>query len=98
MDTRRKVKTERLDRHHHWNAEGRVLTTNGYVMVRARDHFHVDGKGWAHEHVMLAEKALGKQLPRGAQVHHVDGNKQNNAPNNLVVCEDASYHRLLHQR
>jgi hypothetical protein len=50
------------------------------------------------EHVAIAEKALGKPLPPGAIVHHADGNKLNNAPENLVVCPSAAYHRLIHRR
>lgn len=49
-------------------------------------------------HVTVAEFVLGKKLPIGAQVHHVDGNRLNNWPYNLVICQDAAYHRLLHQR
>ena len=66
---------------------------------------HVDGY-WAHDiggrvvlaHVLVAERALGRRLPKGAQVHHVDENRLNNAPTNLVVCPDAAYHQLLHRR
>lgn len=54
-----------------------------------------DGK---REHVIVAEKAFGKPLPAGAVVHHVDGNKLNNDPSNLVICQDQAYHRLLHTR
>lgn len=46
----------------------------------------------------VAEKALGKSLPSGAEVHHVDEDPTNNEPSNLVICESRSYHILLHQR
>lgn len=49
-------------------------------------------------HVLVAEKALGRPLPDGAEVHHVDENKCNDANNNLVICPSRSYHRLLHRR
>ena len=49
-------------------------------------------------HVDVAEKALGKPLPNGAEVHHIDENPSNNAPSNLVICPDVAYHKLLHQR
>lgn len=50
------------------------------------------------EHVLVAERALGKPLPPGAQVHHWDRDRSNNAPANLVICPDQAYHRLLHRR
>lgn len=50
------------------------------------------------EHVMIAENALGKSLPKRAVVHHVDENPLNNSPTNLVVCQDQRYHILLHVR
>jgi hypothetical protein len=47
---------------------------------------------------MVAGLALGKPLPLGAEVHHVDGNRLNNDPRNLVICENHAYHALLEQR
>ena len=55
-------------------------------------------KGFVLEHIVIAEKALGKYLPAGAEVHHVDSVRDNNANTNLVICQDSKYHRLLHTR
>lgn len=35
--------------------------------------------------------ALGKDLPKGVVVHHHNANQ-------LVICEDGEYHKLLHRR
>ncbi len=51
-----------------------------------------------NNHIVIAEKALGKPLPKGAEVHHFDENKLNNDPRNLVVCPNRAYHALLHKR
>lgn len=67
------------------NADGyKLLTVNGDRV---------------YEHVHLAEKALGKSLPKGAVVHHMNENRaDNHTPFNLVVCPSQLYHVLLHQR
>ena len=49
-------------------------------------------------HVVVAENVLGKPLPSGAIVHHVDGNMRNNSNDNLVICPDRAYHNMLHAR
>lgn len=49
-------------------------------------------------HILLAEKALGRRLPPGVQVHHVNEDTMDARPENLVICPDAAYHKLLHRR
>lgn len=47
-------------------------------------------------HRTRAAHALGKPLPLKAVVHHADGSRDEHA--RLVICQDSSYHNLLHAR
>ena len=49
-------------------------------------------------HTLVAETALGKPLPVGACVHHVNEIKIDNNNTNLVICPNDAYHKLLHRR
>lgn len=51
-----------------------------------------------HEHRTAAEKMLGRPLTSEEVVHHVDGDKRNNAPENLLVLPSQSAHAALHKR
>lgn len=51
-----------------------------------------------HQHVAVAEKALGRPLPKGAVVHHANGDPRDNRPENLVICDSAAHHWELHRR
>lgn len=77
---------------------GRTVDSSGYVLIKIPSHPRAMGNGYVFEHILVCEKALGKPLPHGAVPHHHDGNQGNNAPSNLVVCQDLAYHNLLHQR
>ena len=50
-----------------------------------------------HLHRVIAEKMLGRKLTTDEVVHHIDGNKQNNEPENLQVMT-RSEHILEHLR
>lgn len=56
------------------------------------------GGRFVQEHILIVEKALGKSIPKGAVIHHVDENPQHNWNTNLVLCQDKAYHWLLHAR
>ncbi len=82
----------------HYSWKGGRGTTNGYAVLLRPEHPRAGSKGYVYEHILIAEQALGKYLPGGAVVHHVNGIKTDNKPSNLVICPDQAYHLLLHQR
>mgnify|MGYP002624931186 CR=1 FL=1 len=60
-----------------------------------------DGKSYEkyhgrHAHRVIAEQMLGRPLKAGEIVHHIDGNKRNNDPSNLMVCSSQSEHCKIH--
>ena len=70
---------------------------NGYTMIYKPDH--PKGKhNYIGEHVLIAEEAIGRYLPEGAEVHHHNRNRADNSRGNLVICQDHAYHALLHVR
>jgi hypothetical protein len=85
------------DLHPNWKG-GVKATAQGYRVALRKGHPRSTKDGYVLEHILIAEKALGKFLPEGSEVHHVDEKRSNNASNNLVICQDHAYHHLLHTR
>jgi len=75
----------------------RAPNGNGWLSAKGHKYHTVNGHK-VLEHRAVAERALGRQLPPGAVVHHIDENRLNNAPANLVICRSAGYHRQIHAR
>lgn len=50
-----------------------------------------------HEHRTVAEWILGRPLRSGEVVHHIDGDKRNNAPENLMVFSSQAEHAAWHK-
>jgi hypothetical protein len=47
-----------------------------------------------HEHRVVAEQKIGREIRRDEHVHHLDHNHLNNAPDNLEVMTAAEHMRL----
>ena len=55
----------------------------------------VDGRSRA-VHILLAEQLLGRPLKENEVVHHINGDKRDNRPENLVVMDRAEHAALHH--
>jgi len=67
-----------------------------YKKVLIPDHDRSNQDGYVYEHILIAEKVLGRKLRKEEVVHHIDGNKNNNNPSNLIVFATQSDHAAFH--
>lgn len=73
------------------------LTNKGYVMEYHPDHPRADKKGYVFAHIVAYERHTGTRVPKGFAVHHVNGIKTDNKPENLIVLT-VGEHSILHNK
>jgi hypothetical protein len=80
--------------HWKWNG-GRSVMKNGYIEVWVSPDdplFAMAGKdGYVYEHRIVVARSLGRCLSSDEEVHHLDGDKHNNAPSNLELLTKSEH-------
>lgn len=62
------------------------LTEEGYILLCRPNHPNAKSRGRVLEHVVIMSEILGRPLDDGEIVHHKNGIKSDNRPENLELC------------
>jgi len=92
---KRKIGESQLGSKSHFWKGGKTKNHAGYILVKCRGHHRANKTGYVREHILVAEKMIGRKLEIGEVVHHLNGKKDDNREKNLMVLLDKN-HRSLH--
>jgi hypothetical protein len=89
-----------LPRHHikgttHPRYKGRTIS-GGYAFIFVPDHPYANKHGCVQEHRLVVERLIGRYLRPEEVVHHDNEDKQDNRPENLILCDSNGEHLRLH--
>lgn len=68
-----------------------------YLCEFAPGHPRATEEGYVYTHVLVAEQNLGRYLKSEECVHHIDEDKYNNSPDNLMVFKSLADHSAFHK-
>ena len=77
-----------------WNG-GTSKTSKGYILIHKPEHHRANARGYVLEHILIWEEANKNTLPDGWIVHHINGKKTDNSPENLLAMP-REMHTVLH--
>lgn len=77
-----------------WRQYRKSEDRDGYIRVYSGKHPYRRGRKMILEHVMVMEAAIGRPLRPDECVHHLDGDRKNNALENLQLMTRSEHSKL----
>jgi hypothetical protein len=72
------------------------ITTKGYVYIYNPNHPRASSSGYVHRSHLAMEKHIGRYLTPKEVVHHINGIKNDDRPENLKLFTNTSSHTKFH--
>lgn len=77
---------------------GRLKSSTGYIMIHQPAHPASTKTGYVPEHRLIMEKKLGRYLSGIEVIHHINGKRDDNRLENLMLFKSNSEHHKYHHQ
>jgi len=84
--------------HPRFNGYRATKKTGGYILEYKPDHPRAGKNGYVGQHILVWEMANKKPLPQGWVVHHLNGIKNDNKPENLAGLSVRAHSLVLAEK
>jgi hypothetical protein len=74
---------------------GKIKHSAGNIMIYLPKHPFATKDGYVREHRLIIEKIIGRYLKPIEHAHHINRNKQDNRPQNLMAFKNNISHKLF---
>jgi hypothetical protein len=89
-ETRKRLGIAKGEKNPNW--KGGTYLLDGYRYIHHPEHLNATEDGYIAKHRLVMEEKLGRYLNKEELVHHIDGNKLNNSPENLEIVNGTGRH------
>jgi hypothetical protein len=94
-----KLNTNRSgENHQSWKGGKRKTGNLGYIRQHCPSHPLSDNQGYILEHRFIMERHIGRTLLKTEVVHHINGIRNDNRIENLMLFANNSEHIKSHKR